>query len=61
MSDKKVVYKLEADISSAKKSLADINQQTESATKDKKFSVKVEDQASGPLREIANEAKKTGL
>ena len=61
MSNKKVVYKLEADISSAKKNLADIKQQTESATKDKKFSVKVEDQASGPLREIANEAKKTGL
>lgn len=61
MSNKKVVYKLEADISSAKKNIADIKQQTESATKDKKFSVKVEDQASGPLREIANEAKKTGL
>lgn len=61
MSNKKVVYKLEADISSAKKNIADIKQQTESATKDKKFAVKVEDQASGPLREIANEAKKTGL
>ena len=61
MTNKKVVYKLEADISSAKKNIADIKQQTESATKDKKFSVKVEDQASGPLREIANEAKKTGL
>lgn len=61
MSNKKVVYKLEADISSAKKNIADIKQQTESATKDKKFAVKVEDQASGPLREIANEAKKTEL